>query len=29
MYVIKKNEGYKIIKSYYEVISNKGDVNLD
>jgi len=29
MYVIEKNEGYKSIKSYYEVISGKKDVNLD
>lgn len=29
MYVIEKNEGCKTIKSYYEVMSGKKDVNLD
>jgi len=29
MYVIEKNEGYKTLKCYYEVMSGKANVNLD
>lgn len=29
MYIIKKSEGYKTIKSYYEVISSKKKCNFD